>query len=110
MPRAHQLEDLGEQRHVRTGEHAQRDHVDVLLHRGLHHLLRRLVEPGVDDLHAGVAQRGGHDLRPAIVSIESGLAHQHADLALHEPSGSLAPWRDVRKPSAPSGRGRAAQH
>ena len=37
--------------------------------------------PGVDDLHAGVAQRAGDDLRAAVVPVEAGLGDDDADLA-----------------------------
>jgi hypothetical protein len=33
---------------------------------------------GVDDLHAGVAQRGGDDFRAAIMAIEAGLGDEDA--------------------------------
>ena len=33
----------------------------------------RLVQAGVDDLHAGVAQGPGHHLRPAVVAVQAGL-------------------------------------
>ena len=42
----------------------------------------RLVQPGVDDLHAGVAQRAGDDLGAAVVAVEAGLGDDDADLAL----------------------------
>ena len=83
---AHESEDLREYRHVRTREHRERHHVDVLLDRGLDDLLGRLVESGVDHLHAAVAERGGHDLGATVVPIKPGLTHQHADLALHDSS------------------------
>ena len=74
-----QLDDLGEQRHVRAGEHREADRVGVLLDRGLDDLLRRLVQAGVDDLHAGVAQGPGHDLGAAVVPVEAGLGDDDAD-------------------------------
>ena len=63
---------FGEDGHVRAREDADPDHVDVFLDRRGHDHLRRLVQPGVDDLHAGVAQRARHDLGAAIVSVEAG--------------------------------------
>ena len=39
----------------------------------------RLVQPGVDHLHPGVAQRGGHHLGAAVVPVEPRLGHEHAD-------------------------------
>ena len=76
-----QLADAGEERHVRAGEDRQADHVDVLLHGGGGDHLRRLVQPGVDHLHPGVAQRRGDDLGAAVVAVETRLGDQHADRA-----------------------------
>ena len=76
-----QLDQRAEQRHVRPGEDGQADQVGVLLDRGLHDLLGRLVQPGVDDLVTGVAQRAGHDLGAAVVPVEAGLADDDADRA-----------------------------
>jgi hypothetical protein len=39
------------------------------------------MEPGVDHLHAGIAKRAGDDLRPAVMSIQSGLGNNDPDLA-----------------------------
>ena len=54
----------------------------------------RLVQPGVDDLHARVAQRAGDDLRAAVVAVEPGLGDDDADLR----------WVGAWTWSAPSGR------
>ena len=74
-----QVDDLGEQRHVRAGEHREADRVGVLLDGGLDDLLRRLVQAGVDDLHAGVPQGAGHDLGAAVVTVQARLGHHHPD-------------------------------
>ena len=78
-----QLEHPGEQRHVRAGEQRQADGVGVLLEDGLGDLLRRLVQAGVDDLEAAVAQRPGDDLRAPIVTVEAGLRDDDSVPALH---------------------------
>ena len=70
---AQQLEHARKERHVRAAQDREADDVDVFLHRGGRDHLRRLVQPGVDDLHAGVAERGGDDLRAAVVAVEAGL-------------------------------------
>src|SRR6266480_1315040 len=57
LPFLEELHDLREQGHVSAAEAREADRVDVLLDRGLDNVLRRLPEPGVDDLHAGIAQR-----------------------------------------------------
>ena len=74
-----QVDDLGEQRHVRAGEHREADRVGVLLDGGLDDLLRRLVQAGVDDLHTGVPQGPRHDLGAAVVTVQARLGHHHSD-------------------------------
>ena len=70
---------------MRTREDRDAHRVGVLLNRGLDDLLRSLVEPRVDDLHACVAQRTRDDLRAAIVSVETGLCDHDSDLFRHAP-------------------------
>ena len=48
------------------------------------------VEPGVDDLHPGVAKRAGDDLGAAIVPIEARLGDDDADLPCHGPQLTVA--------------------
>ena len=62
-----------------AGEHGNPDRVRVLLNDGLHDLFRRLVQPCVDDLHAGVPQRPGDHLRAAIVPVEAGFGDDDPD-------------------------------
>src|SRR6185503_6718797 len=77
----HQLGDPREEIVVRAGEERQTDHVGVLLERGLDDLLRRLMHPRVDHLHASVAQGACHDLRAAVMAVEPGLRNDDADRA-----------------------------
>ena len=44
-------------------------------------LLRRLPQAGVDDLHAGVAQRARDDLRAAVVAVEPRLGDDDSQLS-----------------------------
>ena len=74
----------GEQREVRAAEQRQPDGVDVFLQRGLGDLLGRLVQTGVDDLEAMVAQRTGDGLGAAIVTVETGLCHDNTIRPLHK--------------------------
>jgi hypothetical protein len=76
-----QLDHAREQRHVRAGKHGKADRVHVLLDGGRDDLLRRLMQAGVDHLHAGVPQRAGHDLRPPVMAVKTSLRHDHPDLA-----------------------------
>ena len=55
--------------------------VHVFLDGGGHDLLRGLVQPGVDDLDPGVAQRPGHHLGPAVMAVQPSLRDDHPDLA-----------------------------
>jgi len=71
------------ERHVRAGQDRDPDGVGVLLDRRLDDLLGSLMEAGVDHLHAGVSERAGDDLGPAIVPVETGLRDDHTYLPLH---------------------------
>jgi hypothetical protein len=50
------------------------------LNDGLNDLLGRLVEPRVNNFHAGVAQSAGDYLGAAVMAIEAGLGDDYADL------------------------------
>ena len=63
-------------RHVRAGEYADAEHVDILLDRGVDHLLRRAVQARVDHVHAGIAQRARDDLDAAVVAVEAHLGDE----------------------------------
>ena len=90
---------LREQGHVRAGEHREADGVGVLLDGRLDDLLRRLVQAGVDDLHAGVAQRPRDDLGAAVVAVEARLGHDDAD---GRPWPGFGSW--ARRQPLPAGR------
>src|SRR3989440_6655709 len=96
--RDQQLLDPREQGQVGAGEDRQAHQVDVLLHRRLRDHFGCLVQPRVDDFHARVAQRRGHDLRTAVMPVQAGLGDQHPDGALragHE-------RRNRSRPASPS--------
>src|SRR5580658_1563054 len=67
---------------VRARQNREADHLDVFLHGRADDHLRSLAQAGVDDFHAGVAQGTGNYFRAAIMAVESGLGHQHADLEI----------------------------
>ena len=95
------VQDLRDERQVSSGQKRKSNCVGVLLDDRLHDLLGRLVQPGVDDLEAGVAKRPGDHLRPAVVAVQTRLRHDDAIRALHRaPSVSAAP----RSPDAPGQR------
>ena len=67
---------------VRAGKDGKANDIHVfLLGRGGNHF-RRLAQAGVDNLHAGVAQRAGNNLCAAIVAVEAGLGDQDANFSL----------------------------
>ena len=86
-----QLEHPAELRHVRAGQDGQPDRVGVFLQRRGDDLLRRLVQPGVDDLDSGVAQRTRHDLGAAVVPVQAGLGDDDPDLAHDSRPSSRTP-------------------
>src|SRR5262249_40222417 len=92
---AQALDDPGREQQVGAGEDRQPDHVDVLLDRLGDDLLRRALEPGVDDLEAGVAQGLGDDLRPAVVAVQPRLGEED----LHAGISSVASTPVTRAPS-----------
>ena len=98
---AQQLEDAPADRQVRAGEDREADRVHVLLRGRGHDLLRALAQAGVDDLHAGVAQRARHDLGPAVVAVEAGLGDQDADLASRRARRTSSSGRPFRRSAAP---------
>ena len=65
--------------HVRAGEAREPEHRGVLLDHRAQDRLRRLEDARVDDLHARVAQRAGHDLRAAVVAVEARLGDDDLD-------------------------------
>ena len=64
---------------MRAGQDRDADDVDVLLHGSVDDLLGRAMQAGVDDVHAGVAQRARDDLDAAVVAVEADLGDDHAD-------------------------------
>ena len=63
------IDDERKERHVRAGEDGEPYSVGVFLNGGLHDLLGRLKEPGVDDFHACVTQGTRDHFRAAIVAV-----------------------------------------
>ncbi|GAC1334810.1 MAG: hypothetical protein NVSMB17_16960 [Candidatus Dormibacteria bacterium] len=55
--------------------------IHIFLDGGLHDHFRRLVQPGVDDLDPGVAERSADHFDPAVMTIKAHLGGEHADLA-----------------------------
>jgi hypothetical protein len=41
------------------------------------------MQPGVDHLHAGITECGGHDLGATVVAVEARLGDEDADRARH---------------------------
>ena len=66
-------------------------------------LLGRLVQAGVDDLEAGVAQRPGDHLGASVVAVEAWLGDDDAVAAIHSPAilGSTGPAETNRSHGGP---------
>src|SRR5439155_6275829 len=100
-----QLEHALEEIVVGARQHAEPDGVGILLERGGHHLLRRLVEARVDDLDAGVAEGARDDLGTAIVAVEPRFGDDDANLALGHSLGhgrQAAPPESVLRSFSPT--------
>ena len=69
---------------MRTREQRQTQGVGVFLDDRLDDLFRRLVQTGVDDLEAGVAERSRDDFGAAVVPIQTGLGDDDSVRAIHE--------------------------
>ena len=64
-------------------EQRQPDGVGVFLDRRLDDLLGRLVQPGVDDFEAGVAQSASDHLGAAVMPVEPGLGDHNTIRTFH---------------------------
>jgi hypothetical protein len=53
------------------------------LNRGVHDFFRGTMEPGVNDVHAGVAQSPGDDSCTAVVTVEAYLGDEYANWLSH---------------------------
>src|SRR5947199_185907 len=62
----------------RAAQDGKTDHVHVFLHGGRGDHLRGLMQPGIDDLHARIAERRGDDLGATIVAVEAGLGNENS--------------------------------
>lgn len=72
-----------DQRHMRAGKNRKADDINVLLDCGLHHHLRRLMKPRVDDFEARITQRPRHNFGATIVTIQTRLSNENAIRTLH---------------------------
>src|SRR5216684_3991921 len=77
------LEDLGEYRHLHTGQQAYAENVGVLLNRRRDDFIRRPVKAGVNHIHSGIAQRPRDDFYAAVMPIKPYLRQQYADRRGH---------------------------
>src|SRR5262249_35138142 len=100
----------GHQRHVCPGEEAESEPVGVLVGGGADDGLRRLPQPGVDDVEAGVAQGAGDDLDAAVVAVEADLGEDDANRHDTAPHGVTFSGQSknrsttTRKPGRTSGK------
>ena len=73
------LTDTGNQGQVGTRQDGQSNHVDIFLDGGIRNHLRRLMQSGVDHLHAGVTKCRRHDLGAPVVSVEPWLGDENTN-------------------------------
>src|SRR3954454_11714605 len=104
---AQELDDARHQGHVRARQDRQADGVGVLLDHGRDDLLGRLVQARVDDLHPGVAESAGDDLRAPVVPVEAGLGDHDADLLAGARGGHRSGRRDSMRRETTTGPRRA---
>ena len=86
------LDDLGDQRLVAAGQRGDAEHVHVVLDGVPRHLLRRLEQRADVHVEAEVGERGGDDLRAAVVAVLAHLGDQDPErpaLLLRERGGHL---------------------
>src|SRR5262249_50542484 len=76
---------------VRAGENRQTDDVHIFLQRRSDDHLRRLAQAGVDDFHAGVAQRTGNHLGTTIMAIKPWFGDENAYFAVIGHLGEILP-------------------
>ena len=67
---------------VGAGHDGEADGVDVFLFGGGGDHFGGLVQAGVDDLHAGVAQGAGDDFGATVVAVEAGFGDEDADFLI----------------------------
>ena len=96
-PLLQELQDLREEHVVRPGEDRESDDVHVLLDGRRRDLRRRLPQPRIDDLHAGVAQGARDDLGAPVVPVEPGLGDQDPDWPRHGAKSSRPTSRPSRR-------------
>ena len=84
IPAAQFVHHAREQREMRAREQREADGVDVFLQRRLGDLLGGLVQTGVDDLEAVIAQRPGDGLRAAVMAVQTRLGNDDSVWPLHE--------------------------
>lgn len=71
---AERLDQFGEQRHMSAREDRNTHELGILLDRNVGNMRGSLMQPGVDDLMAGITKGAGNHLGTAIVSIQAGLS------------------------------------
>ena len=78
-----EVDDARDEHEVGTREQREPEGVGVFLDDRLDDLLGRLVQTGVDDFEARVAQGAGDDLGAAVVPVKTGLGDDDSVRAIH---------------------------
>lgn len=88
---AEKVDDARAEGLMSPAEDRDTDGINVLLQGCRSDHFRRLSEAGVNDLHSGIAECAGDDLRPAVVAVQARLGHQNPYFAFAHKSVSILP-------------------
>src|SRR5262249_4407612 len=77
------LHDLRHQRHVSAAEDAHAEPVRIFIRDRSGDGVDRLPKPGVNDVHAGVAQGPGHDLDTAVMPVQADFRQHNTNGVAH---------------------------
>src|SRR5512132_1461915 len=77
-----QIHDSWTECFMRAAQNGNSNSVDIFLKGCGRDHLRCLPEPGIDDLHPGIAKRACDHFRSAVMSVESRLSDKDPDLSL----------------------------
>src|SRR5579863_1214258 len=86
---------------VRARKNRQTDDLHIFLQGGAHNHFGGLPQSGVNHFHARIAQGASNYFGPAVMSVKSGLGHQHADFKIsHHSSFNHIGWDRAQRPGA----------
>jgi hypothetical protein len=66
---------------MRTSQTAETNQIHILLDGGVHYLLGRLMESGVNDLKPAIPERPRYDTGAPVMTVKTGLCYEDSDLS-----------------------------